>query len=300
MEKVCVIIINWNGKKHLEKCLPAISEQSYPNYEIMVVDNGSTDGTIDYINNYWPKVRIIALKENKFFASGNNIGIQQALKNKEISYIALLNNDTIADKNWLSEMVKITDTDPRIGIVAAKLMKMGNQRIIDSTGHIFDKWGKIVDRGHNEIDSGQYDTKVDVLGACAAACLYRRTMLEDIGLFDERLVMYYEDAELSWRAYKRDWKAKYVPTAVVLHERGASRRKNDKALSVTSSFRRLKNQITVVKKYANKQQKIVYALRLCWKLIRALRNTLTNTPGRISLSDYLALLRYFFKNGLNS
>lgn len=271
-------------------------EQSYPCYQVWVVDNGSTDGSVNYVKEVFPRVKVIALPENRLFTVGNNVGIKEAFKDQEVAYVALLNNDTIPDKDWLTRMVQVSEQNQRIGICAAKMLQMDDPRFIDSTGHVFDKRGKIIDRGHREIDHGQYDTQPEVIGACAGACLYRRTMLEKIGLFDERLGMYYEDAELSWRAYKRGWQARYVPNAVVYHQRGGSR-KADRVRLRQSRLINLRNQITTVKRYGNRLQKFLYGTRLVWKLFRALRREFMFRRDHLGVDGYLLGLRWFLAKG---
>ncbi len=293
MNKVCVIIVNWNGKEHLQKCLPSLQAQSYTDCQIIVVDNGSTDGSVDYIKQSFPNIKIIQLNENRLFAGGNNAGIQEAFKYPGIKYIALLNNDTIAEKNYLSEMMRVMENNPHIGICASKMLSMNNPRNIDSTGHIFGRWGAIIERGHNEVDNGQYDNKLEVVGACAGACLYRRTMLEDIGLFDEGFKIYYEDAELSWRAYKKGWPSRYVPRAIVYHKRGASS-ESKRAIRHNNRLLLLRNEITTVKRYGSISQKYIYGFRLLLELIQSLYFHLIKAPKNIGITGYLTGLRYFF------
>jgi GT2 family glycosyltransferase len=218
--KVSIIILNWNGWEDTIECLESLYQITYPNYEVIVVDNGSEDESIAKLEIYCEgeikvesekeirdlpsnrKLIIIKNEKNYGFAEGNNIGMRYALKalNLNPDYILLLNNDTVVDKEFLRELAKAGMSYGRIGICGAKLLKMHNPKIIDSTGHIL-RMGRVVDRGTRKIDKGQYDNKTDVIGAMAAACLYKREMLEDIGLFDRSFFTVYEDAELSWRAF---------------------------------------------------------------------------------------------------
>ena len=192
---VLVIIVNWNGKEYLSGCLRSVFDQSYETFKVVLVDNGSTDDSIEFVKKNYPDVEVIPLDKNYGFAKANNTVMEAALKNKTIEYIALLNNDTKVEKKYLSELVKVMSSDNRIGICASKMLRMDDPHILDSTGHIFID-GIIYDRGGNEYDRGQYDKQLDVAGACAGACLYRKEMLEEIGLFDESFGSYYEDAEL--------------------------------------------------------------------------------------------------------
>lgn len=260
--KVAIIILNWNGKNDTLNCLKSLANLNYPNYDVIVVDNGSTDGSQEAIKKMFPWVKLIENKQNLGFAKGNNIGIRYALKDRNVKYIFVLNNDTKVEPNCLTELVKVAESDDRIGIVQPKVLRMDNPKIIDTTGHVFKfGFGWIVDRGFGKIDRGQYDDKLDIVGGCACACLYRRKMLEDIGLFDESLDTYYEDAELSWRAYKKGWKAKYVPSAIVYHKRGGTVKK-DREIMLKMSMLCLRNMTLTIKRYGNILQKFLFGLYL--------------------------------------
>lgn len=291
--KVSIIIVNWNGKEYLGACLTSVLDQTYPNYDVILVDNGSTDDSIEFVSEKYPEVKTIKLDKNHGFAKGNNIGIKEALKDeKNEKYIALLNNDTNVDKNWLSELVKAAETEnSKVGIYASKILKM-DKLTIDSTGHVF-KFGMIVDRGHNKIDREQYDDKLDVIGACAAACLYKREMLGEIGLFDESFFAYFEDADLSWRAYKNRWKARYVPTSVVYHKGGGTSKKS-KEFERKMRILIGRNEARIVRRHAIPLQKSLFILRyaimaiMSWVGMRIGRNFIVASP-------YIEILKEFFR-----
>lgn len=252
-----VIVVNWNGKRFLDDCLTALERQTYPNFGVILVDNGSTDGSVEFVRERFPRVDILGLPENVGFAGANNRAMTQALAGGA-QYVALLNNDTKADERWLEHLVRVMASGSGIGICASKMLRMDDPRILDSTGHMF-KWGRIFERGHGEVDARQYDDKLDIVGACAGACLYRREMLEDIGLFDEPFGSYYEDAELSWRACNRGWRARFVPESVVLHHRGGTTR-SDRRLEREMKTRYAMNVVETVKKHASLGQKLTVSL----------------------------------------
>lgn len=254
--KVAIIILNWNGKEDTLKCLDSVKKLRYDNYVVYVVDNGSTDGSQEEIRKRFPWVHLIENTKNLGFAKGNNIGIKKALEDPEIKYVFLLNNDTTVDPNCLLEMIKVAETYENVGIIQPKMLRMDDPKTIDSTGHVF-RWGRLVDRGIGEVDRGQYDDKLEIIGACAGACLYRREMLEDIGLFDESFFAYYEDAELSWRAYRRGWKARYVPTAIVYHKRGGTSNRN-KEIKAKVKRLHMRNLVITVKRHGTLPQKLVF------------------------------------------
>lgn len=259
--KVAIIILNWNNKDDTINCLQSLEKLDYPNYNVIVVDNGSTDGSQDAVKKQFPEVKLIELDKNYGFAKGNNIGIREAFKDKEVKYIFALNNDTVVHPDCLREMVRVAESDERIGMVQPKVMRF-DKKTIDTTGHII-RFGMVVDRGQGEPDIGQYDDKTDdIIGTCACACLYKREMLENIGLFDESFITYYEDAELSWRAYKKVWKAKFVPNAIVWHKRKGTMKKLDIETRRKIYELSLRNMVTVVKRHGSFYQKFAVGLWL--------------------------------------
>ena len=263
LPKISVIILNWNGLKDTIRCLNSLKKITYPNYEVIVVDNGSKGNDADVLEKkYQEYIKLIRNKENLGFAEGNNIAMRQVLKENKSKYVFLLNNDTVVSPVFLTELVKIAQSGEKIGILQPKMLKMDNPKIIDSAGHIFGFASSgIIDRGKGEIDKGQYDDKLDIVGACAGACLYKKEMLENIGLFDKNFFAYYEDAELSWRAHKRGWKAKFVPSSIIYHKRAGSSGKNKK-LRYKMSKLCLKNMVLTVKRHGTFYQKILFPLFL--------------------------------------
>jgi len=213
---VSIVILNYNGKGFLEACLSSLQRLNYPKeaMEIVLVDNGSNDGSTDFVRKKFPDVEIVELKRNIGFSAGNNVGI----KKSKGAFVAILNNDTVVDENWLIEMVKLMLKDPSIGIVAPKILFAKDPQRINNAGSFPLTNGWVVDRGIYEKDKGQYDQVEEVFAACGAAMLCRRAMLEEVGGFDERLFAYFEDTDLSWRARLRGWKIVYTPYAVVYHE----------------------------------------------------------------------------------
>ena len=216
---VSVIIVNYDGKELLKKCLSSIKRQTYSNFEIIIVDNGSTDGSVKFIKReYSNSVKLIENSRNLGFGKGNNQGITIS----KGEYVALLNNDTEVEPSWLSELVKVAQSDKRIGMCASKILLGDNQTQIDVAGHLIYPDGLNRGRGHREQDVGQYDTKEEVLFPSACAAIYSRDMLDEIGLFDEDFFAYGDDTDIGIRARLMSWKCIYVPTAVVYHYRSAT------------------------------------------------------------------------------
>jgi GT2 family glycosyltransferase len=217
-ELVSVIIVNWNGRHHLELCLPALAQQTAVDFEIIVVDNGSTDDSLDYVNNNHPTVHVMALNENHGFARGNNIGIRAATAR----FVVLLNNDTKPEPTWLERLLVPAIKDDRIGMVACKMLFYDRPDVINSAGICVDRVGIAWDRLGGQVNQAGSDTPITVFGGSGGAVLYRRRMLAEIGLFDEDYFAYLEDVDLAWRAQLAGWGAVCVETAVVYHHHSAS------------------------------------------------------------------------------
>ena len=213
MPSISVIIANFNGEKFLDDCLRSLDGQTFRDFEVIVVDNGSTDGSVALIQKKFPKVRIIPLDDNKGFAAGNNVGIAAS----SAEFIATLNNDTIAGEDWLSALHGAVLTDKKIGMVASKIFLGREGEVLDSAGMLIYPDGMSRQRGRGAEDRGQFDTGEEVLFPSACAALYRRGMLDEIGLFDEDFFSYCEDSDLGLRARLAGWKAVMAPRAVVRH-----------------------------------------------------------------------------------
>ncbi len=218
MPLVSVIIPNWNGKRFLPTCLQAMKAQTYLGFEVILVDNGSKDGSVALVERDFPWVKVVALRENMGFAAACNVGAEHA----EGDVLALLNNDTEAEPGWLDELVKTLQEHPEAGTAASKILLFDRRGVIHSTGDLMGRDGIPRNRGVWEEDRGQYDRNLYVFGGCGAAVAYRREMWEEIGGFDEDLFMYLEDVDLAWRAQLRGWKAVYSPNARVYHHLSAT------------------------------------------------------------------------------
>jgi GT2 family glycosyltransferase len=208
-----IIVVNWNGKRYLRECLSSLLTQTYSHYEIILVDNGSNDGSVDLVVERFPEVRIIKNGENLGFAAGNNVAIRVA----QGDYIVTLNNDTRAEPDWLEELIKVVETDPKIGMCASKMLFYYHTGVLNSTGISLDIAGIAWDRRGGERDEGCEGEPVEIFGPCAGAALYRREMLDEVGLFDEDFFAYHEDVDLAWRARSRGWRCMYNPRAIVYH-----------------------------------------------------------------------------------
>lgn len=210
---VSIVIPNWNGKRFLPACLNSLRVLDYPLCEVIVVDNGSADGSVELIRMQYPEVKLLTFENNTGFSVAVNAGICAALG----EFIALLNNDTVVEANWISEMVRAMRQHPEIGSTACKMLAYDDRSLLDGAGDGYPRGGLPGRIGHREIDRGQFDTPRYILGACGGAALYRRTMFEDVGLFDEDYFAYLEDVDMGLRAQNAGYKCLYVPSAVMYH-----------------------------------------------------------------------------------
>ncbi len=213
MKRVSVIVVNWNGAHLLAECLSALRAQTYPDVEVIVVDNASTDDSVEYVQRQFPQVRLVVLAQNLGFAGGNVEGLKSACGD----YIALLNNDAVAAPNWLGELVSAMEDDERIGSCASKLVVYDRSDRIDSAGDSCATSGHGCKRGNGELVA-TFSDREPVFGACAGAALYRRSMIDDIGFLDEDFFLQCEDTDLNFRAQLMGWRCVFVPTAVVMHK----------------------------------------------------------------------------------
>jgi GT2 family glycosyltransferase len=263
--KVAVVILHWNNYPDTKECLLSLRKIDYPNYQVILIDNGSTDGSAEKLKREFPDCHFILHQKNEGFAKGSNAGFRYATRN-HFDYILSLNNDTTVHQNFLTELVQKAEKMPTFGIFSPKILNYYHPEILDSTGHTF-RLGTLVDRGHGKVDRGQFDRKTRIIGACAACALYRVAMLKDIGLFDEVYGTQYEDAELSWRAHRRGWKAKFVPLSIVFHKRGATKRKDAQIYYQLEGPRHLENVVRTVKRHGSVAHKLFFALYLLKTII---------------------------------
>lgn len=216
--KVSVIILNWNGLKFLPECLDSLAAQSFHDFEVVLVDNGSQDGSVEFLRERYPWVKLLALQENTGFAEGNNRGLAAATG----EFIVALNNDTRVEPEFLEELVSVAASHPKAGMVAAKMLNYYEPGRIDAVALKIGVNGLGYNIGVGELDARQYDTGVRPFGPCGGAALYRRAMLEQVGFFDADFFAYYEDFDLAWRGRLAGWDCASAPRAVVYHVHSAT------------------------------------------------------------------------------
>ncbi len=216
---ISVVLLNWNGRRFLADCLHSIQAQTYTDYELLVIDDQSTDDSVAFLRHEFPQYRLIQNARKLGYCGGANVGIRQTIGD----YVLLMNPDIVLDPDFLKRLLEHIAPQPRVGIATGKLLRFDGHTL-DSTGQFLRRNLTPLERGYGEPDSGQYDQPGPVFSSCGAIVLYRRAMLNDIQLddavFDETYFAYYEDLDIGWRARIQGWQAYYVPSAVAYHYRG--------------------------------------------------------------------------------
>ena len=219
---VGVVIANWNRRELLRACLDSLSRQTHPSFEVVVVDNGSNDGSVAMVEEmakiYPVPLNLVVNRVNLGFCAANNQGIFSS----DSELVALLNNDAEAEPGWLEALECAIRQGEDVGMAASKVLVWEDPTRIDKCGHLMYPDGQNRGRGSGQIDHGQFDRTEEVLWPDGCAAMYRRAMLEDIGGFDEDFFAYADDAELGLRARWAGWRCLYTPSAVVRHHRGAT------------------------------------------------------------------------------
>ena len=214
MPTASIIIPHFNGRQHLDDCLCSLRRQTFTDFEVLLVDNGSTDGSQTYVRQHFPEVQLLELEQNRGFTGACNAGWRAS----QGDFVILLNNDTEADAHWLGEIVAAFGRNPEAGIIASKLLLFDRRDHFHAAGDFYRRDGIPGNRGVWQQDVGQYEREEEVFSACGAAAAYRRQMLDEIGFLDDDFFFSCEDVDVAWRAHLAGWRVLYVPTAVVYHK----------------------------------------------------------------------------------
>jgi len=217
---VSIIVLNYNGKHHLKTCLDSLLRTDYPNFEIILVDNGSTDGSVEFVRENYPMVRIVRLKKNIYTAGGYMAGALVARG----EFVAILNNDIEVDPGWLKALMRYMLRMPWVAAADPKFRDFYRRELFENSaaaGRWIDYLGNNCTRGVWEPDKGQYDKPVYIMGVLT---LFRRDVLLRIGGFDVSYLFGYEDIDITWRLYLAGYKVLYVPEAIIYHKAGGSTR----------------------------------------------------------------------------
>ncbi len=233
MIDVAVIVVSWNGKKYLKGCFDSLAAQTYQNFKIIFVDNGSEDGSIGFVTeNYSEKVfpgrlEIMTFGKNTGFAKGYNAGIKKALEDGHIKYVIVLNNDTKLDERCIGELASCAKKNPEAGSIQPKILNFYEKEKIDCAGILLSVDGVATNRGYGQKDGGQYDSEEEIFGANGTASLFSRDALEKTQIkpgeyFDNDYFAYYEDVDLAWRLRLAGFKSFYCPGAKLFHVHSAT------------------------------------------------------------------------------
>lgn len=287
-----VIIPNWNGRRFLPVCLDALQRQTYQPMEVLIVDNASTDGSQALIRRDYPWVTLIELPENRGFTGACNAGLEAA----HGEYLALLNNDTEVEPDWAGAVVDAFQRHPEIGSVASKMLLFDQRDRIHTAGDYFTVDGRAGNRGVWQPDSGQYDREEYVFSACGGSSVYRRALLDQVGLLDDDFFFSLEDVDLGWRAQLAGWRSLYTPSAIVYHHLSAT------GGGVTASYYDGRNLLFVLAKnypaalWRKHGGKVVRAqLRLALEALRAWRGAAARARLRGMLAGLAGLPRQWRK-----
>ncbi len=215
--RASIIIPNWNGAAHLPVCLASLRAQTVRDFEILLVDNASTDPSMDLLARDFPEVRVLRLERNHGFAGACNVGLRAG----QGGVLILLNNDTECAPDWLAEVLAAFERHPQAGSVASKMLLFDRRDTLHAAGDFFRRDGTPGNRGVWQPDTGQF-AEGPCFSANGGSAAYRRALLDDIGLLDEDFYFSCEDVDLGWRAQLRGWPAVYAPRAVVYHKLSAT------------------------------------------------------------------------------
>jgi GT2 family glycosyltransferase len=287
-----IIVPNWNGKQYLPTCLDSLAQQTYKSLEVIVVDNASTDGSQTLLKSQYQWVKLIELAENRGFTGACNTGLETA----QGEFVALLNNDTEVDSCWAEAVSDAFARHSEVGSVASKMLLFDRRDYIHTAGDFFTKDGRAGNRGVWQRDEGQFDQEEYVFSACGGSAVYRRTMLDEIGLLDNDFFFSGEDVDIGWRAQLAGWRCLYTPRAIVYHHLSAT------GGGVTASYYDGRNLLFILvknfptalwRKYGFRILKA--QLHLAWEALRAWRGAAARARLRGMFAGLLETPRMFRK-----
>ena len=212
-----VIVVNWNGRQFLQACLDAVASQRGVEFETVVVDNGSTDGSAAFVRERFPSVRLLELGDNRGFAGGNNAGAREARGR----YLVFLNNDTVAEPGWLASLRAAIDEAAGFALASSRVVYMHDPSVIDSAGDGLLRWGGAFKRFHGT-RAPEAAQSGEVFGVCGAACVIPKALFDELGGFDDDFFVSHEDVDLSYRARLLGYRCRYAANAIVRHHGSAT------------------------------------------------------------------------------
>ncbi len=215
---ISVVIVNWNGLHFLKDCLPLLYKSSYTKFEVVLVDNGSTDGSLEFIQKEYPKIIVVRNSVNKGFAEANNQGYEKT----KGEYVLLLNNDTKVTKNFMEPLINALKADKKLGAVQSKILSMDDPRLLDSVASFFTSTGMLYHYGYHQKDAKKYSRRLQTYTAKGACMMLKREVIEKVGLFDPRFFAYFEESDLCHRIWLAGYTIEYIPESVINHKIGGT------------------------------------------------------------------------------
>lgn len=289
--QVAIIVLNWNGLADTLECLASLVRLDYPSYEVVVVDNGSTDGSVETIREHFPAVTLIENGENLGYAEGNNRGVEYSWQ-AGADYVFVLNNDTILSPDILTHLVRVAEANPRVGVVGPKIYYHVQPRKIWFAGGMIDwRRGNAIDVGANENDIGQFDQirSVDFLAGCAL--LIKRETWESVGPFDARFFMYWEETDWCARAQRAGYDLLFVPQAKLWHNVSLT----DQSYSLRILYYMTRNRFLFFSKNMAFPYNVIVLARCSWSVCRTITSFLMS--GKHKQSEALVLGTLDFLRG---
>lgn len=250
MKKVSIVIVNWNRVGYLKDCLKSLSKISYKNTEIIVVDNASTDGSVEFVKKNYPKIKLVRNKSNLGFAGGNNAALSKITGD----YVLFLNNDTTVDKHFLEPLVKVLDEDKNLGVVQSKILTMEDHKKLDAVGGYFTLTGFLYHYGYYQRDSKKYSHQLNMYSIKGASMMTRMSLVKKIGLFDHDFFAYFEETDFCHRVWLSGFSVKYIPDSIIYHKIGGTSNSMNNAFIQFHSF---KNRINTYLKNLGLVQLII-------------------------------------------
>jgi len=286
--KVYIVVLNWNNASDTIECLKVLRGIRYPSYEIVVVDNGSTDGSADEIISAFPSLTVIRLPRNLGYAGGNNVGIEYALANGA-EFVCILNNDIIPSDDFLGCLIQEMLSDATLGVAGCILFEPGWE-VLQNAGHIVNLFtGKV--NTIIEIESDAREKTMKGYFVCGAAMLLRSTMLHTIGGFDRKMFLFWEDADLCTRALLHGYGVRIIPTARVVHKGS----RTVKGISYKAKFFQFRNRIWYIRRYGSINEKLVFCMiNVLLQLPRSILGGILKGRGRQVISLFDAFLQGWF------
>jgi hypothetical protein len=276
MQRLTVGIATYNGRQLLDVVLASLREQTFRDYRVVVVDDASSDDTVAWMSAHWPDVEVIVHSHNR----GVTAALNSCLRAGSRELVALLNNDVELDPDCLAELVAVLDSHPHAGVACPKLLDFHRRELLDGAGDQYTWGGEANRRGQGLPAAGQYDQPQEIFSACGAVAVYRRSALERVGLFDERLFANYEDVDWCFRAQLAGWGCRYVPSAIAYHMGSATLGKGASDFQLYQNWR---NAIWVAAKNYPAAALIRHAPDLAVVQLRNLAIALRRRRGRLWL-----------------